>query len=103
MEIKQIIAVLEAFERGEKIEVQTDGWIWLTWSGKQFHMDLDYRIAPKKELSLVDALRQASLGAKNSLLDLAADRLEQLEQTTVPATKCLTTDELLAEITRRMI
>ncbi len=58
MEIKDMIAVLQAAERGEKIEYRNDDRNWEiathpSWSFKDF----DYRTAQKKELSLVEELR----------------------------------------------
>ena len=59
MEIKDMIEVLQAYERGEQIEYRNDDRNWEiathpSWSFKDF----EYRIATKKqELSLVELLR----------------------------------------------
>ena len=103
MNIEEMIAVLEAAKRGEKIEVQSN--IDNTW-----HLEANcdwafdckkYRIAPKK-MTLVERLRH---GLKpHCLLDmddvkLAADRIEWLETKPLEHFQNV---ELIAELMRRM-
>jgi len=110
MKISEMIEVLQAYEMGEKIEYRNDDRNWEiathpSWSFKDF----DYRIAQKKkELSLVDELREVAKEAGTLNLPVeqvvlrAADRIEELESCE-PAVwlKDITTDELLSEIKRR--
>ena len=102
--------VLKAYERGEKIEVSHYCEIPETWRDLETTTVLwnfpscKYRIAPKK-LSLVEELRLCaeSGGVQRELLIKAADRIEELEKALeYDCSKELTTDELLAEIKRRM-
>ena len=107
MEIKDLIEVLEAAERGEQIEVLVGAYadIWGKWQGKVLHMDMEYRIVPTKhELSLVEELRTLNPQFYSEWKDLAAraaDRIEELEGFSKKSLYCYTTDELLAEIKRR--
>jgi len=63
----------------------------------------DYRIAPKKELTLVDRLRELKnhVGLA-SICAQAADRIEELEATLCKTIRDYTTDELLDELKRRI-
>ena len=85
MKIENIIAVLDELTgRVERLE------------------DNLPRIAPKKEMSLVEGLRETAKIAPmgNDYMIRAADRIEMLEQ--LPGLDKVTTDELLAEIARRV-
>ena len=61
----------------------------------------DYRIAPKKERGLVEQLRAWGASPGN-VIQRAADRIEELESFNPMHIKQFTTDELLAEIARRV-
>ena len=107
MEIKDMILVLQAAERGEQIECnQRCGWEEKTHPWWDF-VNYTYRIAPKK-MTLVDELREVAKEAGTLNLPVeqvvlrAADRIEELESCE-PAVwlKDITTDELLSEIKRR--
>jgi DNA-binding NarL/FixJ family response regulator len=104
MNINEMIEVLQAAERGEKIEMSTTTSGWQRTEDPLWNFGVcDYRIAPKKEITLVEALRQASLGAAPCLLSVAADRIELLELAAASMhLSRRTTDELLAEIARRV-
>lgn len=107
MNIPDMISVLQAAERGEKIEVSSKYEInWTPISSPAFNFEAcSYRIAPKPQMTLVELLREHS--EKGSILDKAADRIEELEEKTkavtvkIPLEHC-TTDELLTEIARRL-
>jgi len=59
MDLDSMIAVLEAAKRGEEIEVlNSAGWHICVNPEFSFPMDR-YRIAPKKEMTLVEELRKA--------------------------------------------
>ena len=99
MKIENIIAVLETAKRSEKLLHELTGRV------ERLEDNLP-RIAPKKEMTLVEGLRAAAnLKMTNfdtvraTCLD-AADRIEMLEQ--LPGLDKVTTDELLAEIARRV-
>jgi len=131
--LDQMIEVLTAAKNGEMIEQQLQG-ADSGWVG-QYAWDFecyDYRITPKKELSLVEELRNSRIDPRvftewqHEIMLRAADRIEELEASTVTlhawCAKCnelveaqrrikqleksepiiaFTTDELLAEIKRR--
>lgn len=103
MEIKSMIEVLQAAERGELLQVRyhsENSGQWhdiskcLVWNFAQ----RDYRIAPKKEISLVERLRELGLSACNE----AADRIEELEKYEALRITKFTTDELIDELKRRI-
>jgi hypothetical protein len=146
MNISKMIMVLKAYERGENIEMRhhcdtTERWYPI--NGGWHFESRDYRIAPKKELSLVERIRNGlkahclldmadvkaaadrieeleryeaeptlveelrlcakSGGVSEETLIKAADRIEELEKALeYDCSKELTTDELLAEIKRRV-
>ena len=125
MNIEQMIEVLQAAQRGEEIEFRyihsSKGWNPNTADAYDF-AHYDYRIAPKKEMSLVEELREWSKSSQHFLFSKAADRIEELE---LEKSYCLknekkriarieelesqlqetvltaSTDELLAELKRR--
>jgi hypothetical protein len=114
MNLKEMIEILQAAERGEKIEVQTDmqSGVWQPWKGTVLHFDLNYRIAPKKEMTLVEELKAgvkdtgeliSSAAHVNALMSSAAYRIQDLEHNLMKPAHIdkFTTDELLAEIKRR--
>jgi hypothetical protein len=85
MKIAEMIAVLEAAERGERIECRvkegTGVWRPREHEGIDTHTFV-YRIAPKKE-SLVEELRNLKSTKVSDWLDItnrAADRIEELER-----------------------
>jgi hypothetical protein len=101
----QMIEVLTAAKNGEAIEFCIDG-LWHEASTPQWNFQVyDYRIAPKKEMTLVERLRH---GLKaHCLLDmddvkLAADRIKILEEMMEHPVESVSTDELLDELKRRM-
>jgi len=107
MKIKDMIEILQAAERGEKIECKASGGSrWYSdhpiWNFAQ----VEYRIAPKKqELSLVEEFRTLNPQFYSEWKDLAAraaDRIEDLEGFSKKSLYCYTTDELLADIKRRI-
>ena len=81
MEIKAMIEVLQAYERGERVDVLLDGYakVWGEWGGKVLHMDVTYRIAPK-QMTLVEELRSHEGKAFWDVQKRAADRIEELEE-----------------------
>jgi len=98
MNIEEMIAVLEAAKRGEKIEMLSvsdlgDGWGIASTPQWNFS-DFDYRIAPK-QMTLVEELRMAT-GWDRGVAIRAADRLEELER------HAKSWGELIHEIKRRM-
>ena len=101
MSLDDMIAVLEAAKRGEKIEVWKGAWE--TMIDNRFNIPLwNYRIAPKPQMTLVDELRMSfSITPLDSLINRAADRIEELESHAKNWAPMLTTDELLAELKRR--
>ena len=108
MKIDEMIAVLEAAKRGEKIEWNNQGQ-WVLWRPEQFNfIGYTYRIAPKKEMTLVEELRDV-VDFKVSSFDCvrdtclrAADRIEELDRPYPPTIAQSTTDELLEELKRRV-
>ena len=115
MKISEMIAVLEAAKRGEVIECSVKGThTWLSSNNDAWNfMQYNYRIAPKKEMSLVEELRLADKQGHRAedLIRRAANRIEHLEAREKYLDSALiqakriehcTTDELLAEIKRRM-
>ncbi len=102
MELKEIIEVLQAAERGESIEfASATGTNWKTvigdpvWAFNQYK----YRIAPKKEMTLVEELRGVMNGSE--LARRAADRIEFLEYALDIPLRNYILEDLLAEIKRR--
>ena len=122
MQISEMIAVLEAAQRGEAIEFAAKGGSgWLPNTDDYFNFcSCDYRIAPKKEMTLVEILRTVDLSWTDfgDLCTKAADRIEELESSGLLVAlqeriaelekmiqgefRNVTTDELLAEIARRI-
>ena len=93
MGIKEMIEVLQAAERGEKIEVLKERFdpreipdhtdVWKPIVGPVlFNMPMDrYRIAPKKVMTLVEKLR--AIHSSSDVVQIiyeAADRIEELEE-----------------------
>jgi hypothetical protein len=110
MTLEQMIEVLQAAQRGEAIQQKLKAshkWGMPVYFSNEYLYDFtmfDYRIAPKKELSLVERLRHLScrLGSPADILTEAADRIEELESHARNWAPMLTTEELLDEIKRRM-
>jgi hypothetical protein len=107
MKIPEMIAVLEAAERGEQIEYRSygssfsDPWGKCLGSPKWDFSHLEYRIAPKKEVTLVEELRKIyELGGKG-ICTRAADRIEELEKCILFPVQ-VSTDKLLAELKKRV-
>ena len=99
MNIDEMIAVLKAAKRGEEIQWLTPDDLWVPWRKQQCNfVDYHYRIAPKKEMTLVDELR-SPMYVGLEICAAAANRIEALEKLTLFG---FTTDELLAEIARRV-
>ncbi len=96
-----LLELAEAKERGERIMVCNDVDEWQEWDGKQWRDQWEFRIAPKKEMTLVEELRSQQPKATGGLFHRAADRIEFLEQAQNAPLHLFTTDELLAEIKRR--
>ena len=104
MTLDDMIAVLEAAKRGEKIEwMNYASKSWDTYKFAEFNfVDYEYRIAPKKEMTLVEELRTVCPeGMTRKLRERAADRIEELEKIAFTL-EHRPTDELLAEIARRV-
>ena len=100
MDLDQMIEVLQAAKRGEKIEVLThDQWVEIE-AGKSFDFYYKHRIAPKPQMTLVEEARAAST-CGDGLFSRLADRIEELEKAFQITVKDFTTDELLAELKRR--
>jgi hypothetical protein len=102
MDINEQIAVMQAFRDGAVVECRFQGTNndWEPWQHRSLNFaGYDYRIAPKR-LTLVEELRAAS-EFETSLARRAADHIEGLERGVFVIGK-LTTDELLAEIARRI-
>ncbi len=107
MKISEMIEVLEAARRKEKTEFRykhaDSNSIWVTNHACEFDFaHYTYRIAPKKEMTLVEELREyESQVCDGNLFRRAADRIEKLEAMQKSPAHLYTTDELLAEIKRR--
>ena len=105
MKIDDMIAVLEAAKRGEKIEFSnTTNGFWLPHETPVWKFDTyDYRIAPKPQMTLVEELRLADRHRRHmeDLFRRAADRIEELTKINHVGLGYATTDELLAELKRR--
>jgi hypothetical protein len=104
MTLEQMIEVLQAAQRGEQIYYRRhDDKKWVKMAHCEFNFSsFDYRIAPKKELSLVEELREYQGKAFSDIRNRAADRIEELESHAANWAPMLTTDQLLDEIKRRM-
>ena len=114
MKIEDMIAVLEAAKRGEKIECKGKMADWRGCPDPLWSFDTnEYRIAPKNIVSELRAVND--LWKWKDLRELckrAADRIEELEKIndalswrSIPkdvAFKQMLTTELLAEIARRV-
>jgi hypothetical protein len=97
--------LFDARDRGDRVEVLSDVGAWFKWDGCIWDISREYRIAPKKEKSLVEELRNMESTKVSEWLDLtarAADRITDLEALYASSISAFTTDELLAEIKRRM-
>jgi hypothetical protein len=106
MTIDEMLEVLQAAKRGETVECRLCGastWKPIPFNQPSWAFDkFDYRIAPKKEMTLVERAREEAQDDPDSLLWKLADRIEELEaalESIQPSE--YTTDELLAEIKRR--
>jgi hypothetical protein len=110
MTLDDMIAVLEAAKRGEKIEYKVNG-MWCPCDHPVFNFySNEYRIAPKKEMTLVEELRiherilTVCGRAADKIVELRLavhnrdNRITELEQYGL---QDYTTDELLAELKRR--
>jgi hypothetical protein len=79
---KEMIAVLEAFERGEKVDLEVTWGTWVTQEDPQWNFrDFNYRIAPKKEMTLVEKLR--AIHSSSDVVEIiyaAADRITEIEK-----------------------
>lgn len=107
MKISEMIEVLQAAERGEKIEAKSELRVrdWHEVRSPVWNFEInDYRIAPKKEMTLVEELREygkTRLAPGSTLIQKAIDRIEFLENITPVRVDQFTTNELLEEIKRR--
>ena len=104
MTLDEQIAVMQAFRDGAEIQCRFHGTsnAWEPWQHHSLNFaGYDYRIAPKKEMTLVERLRSNSSTAEE-LCQRAADQIELLEEALNHAVEAATTDELLAEIARRI-
>jgi hypothetical protein len=105
MTLNEMIEILQAAQRGEPIEYKSKHYPndrWIPKNHDAWNTDtFDYRIAPKKELSLVEELREEKF-VSDHLRRRAADRIEELESHAANWAPMLTTDQLLDEIKRRM-
>ena len=117
MTIDEMLEVLQAAKRGEKIEVLKERFdpcevpdhtdVWKPIVGPVlFNMPMDrYRIAPKKETTLVEELRHKAcyVGNPSDVLCRAADRIELLELAAESMhLSRRTQEELINEVRRRM-
>jgi hypothetical protein len=69
MTLDEMIAVLEAAKRGEKIEMRHGEYDWMPNKTPTFNFEqCDYRIAPKK--TLVEELRDAAVFKAGKALDV---------------------------------
>ena len=91
----------QAAKQGEKIQWRS-GATWRDFDGKPLwnFCANEYRIAPKKERTLIERLRDKA-GVAMSDIQQAADRIEELESRPYSGIEHSTTDELLDEIKRR--
>ena len=95
---KEMIAVLEAHERGEKVEIFTEDK-WLLIDDPEFNFgDFDYRIEPK-QMTLVERLRHVCTPLNSE----AADRICELERINAKPIYHYTQEELINEVRRRMV
>ena len=118
--IDQMIEVLEAAKRGEAIEMRKIGSaIWIDVEDPNWNWsDWTYQVKAPKKMNLVEELRGNGTNDLFGLLKRAADRIEELEEQNAALNKkvtesvhqwiaakplyCYDTDELLAEIARRI-
>jgi hypothetical protein len=101
MDIDSMIEVLRAAKRGEQIEKQDACGHWSECINPKFSFPIShYRIAPKKEMTLVEELRKYYDQHKAPVYKEAADRIEELEKS-IYNPSVWHTDELLAELKRR--
>ena len=104
MKISEMIEVLQAAEMGEKIEFMNRTKAGAVWE-KVYCWDFnayDYRIAPKKEMTLVEELREGEDPAIGSLWNRAADRIEELEKINHVGLGYATNAELHDELWKRL-
>ena len=111
MNIDEMLEVLQAAKRGEEIEVRYHCEIPESWRDVGTidvwnFSSCDYRIAPKKEMTLVEELRNLAKfgvpdGLMGGLLTRAADYIERLEKPQADPLCSASIDQLLAEIARR--
>jgi hypothetical protein len=106
MKIPEMIAVLEAAERGEQIEYEVKPDLWMTTVPEWDFSAFNYRIAPKKqELSLVEELRTLNPQFYSEWKDLAAraaKRIHALEEMMEHPVESVSTEELMDELKRRI-
>ncbi len=101
MTLDEMIEVLTAAKNGEAIEYEPKSGIWMTTNPPEWDFSsFNYRIAPKKEVTLVEELREGHDVSGTRLHKRAADRIEELEN--IDPMMGVATDELLAEIKRRV-
>jgi hypothetical protein len=100
--------IVNAVKRGEAIEYNAaDAYsvrqVWKSWEGTWWNKDTLFRIAQKKEMTLVEKLRTVMPdGMTFELRNQAADRIEELEAEDEWSWSGVTTDELLDELKRRV-
>ena len=109
MNIDQMIEVLTAAKNGERVEVRANAdstWIEVQ-PGQAWWNCYNYRIAPKKEMTLVEELRRENEcrnldNYTSGLIKRAADRIKILEEMMEHPVESVSTDELLDELKRRL-
>ncbi len=105
MELDQMIEVLQAAKRGEKIEVLIGGE-WLRLIDPNFNFQsFSYRIAPKKEMTLVEELRlcvSPYAVVPRDIFKRAADRIEELEEILHTNVERIDNDLLMVLLKKRL-
>jgi hypothetical protein len=107
MDVKRMIEVLQAHERGEKVEVLLDAYLntWSEWKGEVIHMDMAYRIAPKPPMTLIEEARAASTKPMvdfGKLCIRLADRIEELEEILHENVERIDNDLLMTLLKKRL-
>jgi len=100
----QMIEVLTAAKNREPVEYAVHGRDDWDLIGHEHFFNFDefnYRIAPKKEMTLVEELRSYPRDG-DDVRQRAADRIEHLEESLNHALEYSTTDELMDELKRRI-
>ncbi len=104
---KDLANLILAFDRGDKVQFKyTEDDEWKPQLDSYWDASYIYRIAPKKEMTLVEELRalnSTEVGDWFDITNRAANRIEELEGRFKSYIEGFSNNELLNEVARRLV